>query len=1221
MWTVRTATGGQGEPVTEQPEYVKVERPLIEQLTAMGWEHLQGAPPGEPATRPRDTERSSFHDVVYADRFCNAVARINARPQDGSSWLTAQQLDHVLARVLGTAPGQGPTGRGAAGNLEVTRILREGINARTLPGWSKGDPEHVRLVDWDGRFENGNDLLAVSQFRVERSGAGAVTPDLVLFVNGLPWVVVECKAPVTTGRKDPRFALDAAVMQVIDYAGAEATAPVAEFTRFAQLLVGTDRTHAELGTVTAEAKHFAPWRTVAPATEASVKAENGTPEERELSAQQILVAGVLRPAHLLTLVRDFTTETRHGTRTVKAVGRYQQFRAVHAIAATLRERGAALEAKEDVDPRGGVIWHTQGSGKSLTMAFLVRHLRSTRDLRGHKVVVVTDRVDLEKQIKGSLAAAEEKIYRSRTVEQARQYLAVDVPDVVLVMLQKARRDDTAWDGREEKLAETPDGEDRIHNHVANAGHDIVVLVDEAHRGHLAWQHARLRAMLPNAVLIGFTGTPILSKARKTTEDIFGGFTDTYTLRDAETDGAVVPVRYEAHNVRLEVIEKAVLDASFDVEVPADPEDRDRVLRKFARKKEVLEAPSVIACKAEHMLDHWTRTALPDRFGAQVVTVSRKAAVRYRDALLEARDRLVARADRLDLDLVHDPSGYDTATPDERELLDLLPHLPLLRSIDAAVVISQASSGQPRDPDDWKTWTAKSRQDAHVDRFKRGLGDPYEAVDDPSWEAFTHGGRPGGTSAGVPGASGDPWDIANPAAAHGGTPSAASEGDPMGFLVAAAGDEDGPMAFLVVQSMLLTGFDAPAEQVLYLDCPLSGVGLLQAVARTNRIYPHKAWGQIVDYIGVGPELARSMTEYDEAHLRAVYGYENMSLDHLAPDYQGDRPTRDRMWLETEAAADDRLADLRTQIARLLAGRGVTSLGPEAQREDLLAELADPTLMGEFDELVRDFLTALNAVLPRPTALKYESDARLLGEVQYLARQRYLDGRDEFSPRRYGAKVRRLISRHLKVSAIEERVPSVELTAIDFMEKVGENPDPRARIEYMRSRLRVHIDARLGSDPTRYQRFSERLEEIVRGMSDDFEQAAAALADLVTDVVDAEGDDGYGADGGDSRLRDLDRWTERPVYGLLKEAFEQTGAPAQVDLVDGTRDLTWKIAQLVGSPDFVTLTDTQIMVRREVRIFLEGELHMKWREIGPLAGDLVHLALDQHAAFMRYRDRRR
>src|SRR5690606_10993956 len=257
-----------------------------------------------------------------------------------------------------------------------------------------------------------------------------------------------------------------------------------------------------------------------------------------------------------------------------------------------------------------------------------------------------------------------------------------------------------------------------------------------------------------------------SRARKTTEDVFGGFTDTYTLRDAETDRAVVPVRYEAHHVRLEVIEKAVLDASFDVEVPADPEQRERVLRKFARRKELLESPTVIADKAEHMLRHWARTALPDRFGAQVVAVSRKAAVRYREALLAARTRLVEEIDALDPDLAHDPTGYDAASPEERELLDLVPHRNLLRSVDAAVVISQASSGQAKDPESWKTWTAKSCQDTHIERFKKGLGDPHAAASDDSWEAVTHGrpgagARPAGSST-----SGDPWHATWPEAEDG-----------------------------------------------------------------------------------------------------------------------------------------------------------------------------------------------------------------------------------------------------------------------------------------------------------------------------------------------------------------------------------------------------------------------------------------------------------------------
>ncbi|GAA4685856.1 HsdR family type I site-specific deoxyribonuclease [Streptomyces chumphonensis] len=1178
--------------MTDQPEYSRVERPLIDQLVSMGWQHRQGALPGKPATDCASSDRASFTEALYADRFQRAVSRINLRP-DGTPWLSEEQLDWLLKLVLGTAPGQGPEGKGVAGNIQVTRLLREGVNARRLPGWQETDPAHVRLVDWDGECAPGNDYLAVSQFRVERPGAGAVIPDLVLFVNGLPWAVIECKAPVTSCSRDRRFPVDQAVGQVIGYAGVDAPSAVTEFTRFAQLLIATDGVHAELGTVTAEARHFAPWRTVEPSSEEQVREETGTPPRGQLSAQQVLVAGVLRPAHLLTLIRDFTTETGQGPRTIKAVGRYQQFRAVHRLTARLRSRRRAVEAGQDVDQRGGVVWHTQGSGKSLTMAFLVRHLRSTKDLRGHKVVVVTDRKDLEKQIKESLAAADEKIHRSRSVVQARSFLSVDVPDVSLVMLQKAQRDDSAWDGREEKLAESPDGEDHVHNKVANAGHDIVVLVDEAHRGHMQWQHARLRAMLPNAVLVGFTGTPILSRARKSTEDIFGAFADTYTLRDAEADGAVVPVRYEAHSVQLEVIEKAFLDAEFDVEIPADPERRDKVLREFARRKEILEAPSVIAAKADHMLRHWARTALPERFGAQVVAVSRLAAVRYQEALLSARDRLLSELDGLDPDLAHDPHGYEEASAEERELLDLLPSRELLASIKAAVVISKAGwNSRQRDPATWHLWTNKTHQEAHIARFQKGLGDPRAAALDPSWHATTHGAA--GSALGQPCSSGDPWD------GYGAVDVSAKDDT----------RDEAPIAFLVVQSMLLTGFDAPVEQVLYLDCPLCGVGLLQAIARTNRPYFSKEWGQVVDYVGIGPELSRSLAEYDEAHLRAVYGYEHYSFDHLDPAFQGDQPVRDIMWLETDAATDAQLRSLHEQITRFLTSQGLSSLADAAQREDLLAALADPLLLGEFDELVRDFLTALNAVLPRPRALDFERDARFLGEVQYLARQRYLDGQDDFSPRRYGAKIRQLISRHLQVSDIQQRIPPVNLTAPDFMERVASNNDVRARTSYMRSRLDLHITARLRSDPVRYQRFSDRLAEIIRRMEEDFDAAAAALVSLVSDVQAAEADDA--TTGG------LERWTEQPVYEVLREALETSGdrGTAGIDLIQASRDLTVHLATKVSSPDFVTLTDTQIRVRREVRAYLESRLHLDWVATGPVSSSLVDLALDQHAEFLRY-----
>ncbi|MFE2497951.1 type I restriction endonuclease subunit R [Streptomyces scopuliridis] len=1238
-----------------QPEYDKTEKPLIDQLVALGWEHLRGGPSDGPATESGASGRSSFTQVLYGGRFRTAVARINPGP-DGRTWLSEAQLDYLFAWVQGVAPGQGSTGRGVAGNKDFTDMLRDGINSRTVPGWRRGrDPEHVRLVDWDGEFTRaaggdnkghgygGNDLLAVSQFRVERKGFEPATPDLVLFVNGLPWVVIECKAPSLT-QNDSRAALDAAVEQVVGYVGAGAMASVTELTRFAQVLVGTDRDHAELGTVTAEPEHFAPWRTVRPVTDDQVRSETGKGADTPLTAQDVLVAGVLRPAHLLTLVRDFTTWTGSGSSTVKIIGRYQQFRAVSAISERLRGRGKAAAAGLDTDQRGGVVWHTQGSGKSLTMAFLVRHLRSDPDLEGHKVVVITDRIDLQKQIKKSLGASGEKAHQAGSVKGARAYLAVDVPDLVLVMIQKAQKDDAADDGTAESLGETEaddeDGDGRnngsgphLHNRIANGSHEIVVLIDEAHRGHASWQHARLRAMLPNAVLIGFTGTPIIDKNRKTTEEIFGPFADTYTLRDAERDRSVVPVRYEAYSVPLEVIEKAALDAKFDERVPGDPEQRNRVLRKFARRKEVLEAPSVIAEKADHMLRHWARSALPDRFGAQIVAVSRLAAVRYRQALLDARDRLLERLDALDPEVVYDPLAV--VTPEERELLDLLPHRDVLAFIEAAVVISKSQPGKPKDPESWKHWTTKSDQDAHIDRFKQGIGDPHAAAADPSWDVAPHGTVSPGWGTG-PG-SGEVWHPASNSAAPEAPWGGAGAGSGSQLASDAEDGEedgtgDGPMAFLLVQSMLLTGFDAPVEQVLYLDRAMAGAGLLQAVARTNRPYAAKRWGQVVDFVGIGPELARSLAAYDEEHLRQVYGYDNVSVGHLtreageagaSPDAgtrtedsrRTEEPAREGLLLQSDTAARTLLADLAGKISVFLASRGISDvadLADESRREDLLAALADPLLRGEFDELVRDYLTALNAVLPRPEALEHEAAVRLLGETQILARRRYLDGRDQFSPRRYGAKVRQLISRHLQVSGIQQRIPPVELTAPDFLVRVNANSDPRARTAYMTSRLKLHITAEIASDRGRYTPFSARLEEITRRMAEDFEKAAADLSGLIRDVNAAERQSG---DAGGLAPR-----TEQPIYRLLRQQLAENGAvqaPPGADFHYAARELAADIALRVRPPQFLTADDAQDRVRKELRTRLELHLDMDWDDTGLLANLLLELAVERRDDFLGYR----
>ncbi|MEV6864879.1 HsdR family type I site-specific deoxyribonuclease [Streptosporangium subroseum] len=1156
-----------------QPEYDEVELPLIRQLEAMGWTHLQGAPPGHHPTDSLRSTREDFRTVVLEDRFRRAVREINPGPA-GGPWLDERRLDSIVDKVLRQSP------LGVPGNLLITSLLRTGVTVEGLPDWDDHVNQDICLINFDEPDKN--DLLAVSQFRIDRPDHAPAVPDIVLFVNGLPLVIIECKRP------GPR-ALDDAVDQLLRYAGAHEPAAVPELVRLAQLLIATDREGAQLATVTAKPRHFAAWRTVEPASADNVREElGGKPDTQKLLPQEILVAGTLRPAHLLSLVRDFmVTGGGSGRTSVKIIARWQQFRAVHRLTARLKARKASVSSSGAADHRAGVVWHTQGSGKSLTMAFLVRALRTDRNLTGYKVVVVTDRLDLQDQIGGSLGASDEKVHMSSGIEEAHDDLARRSPDLVMVMIQKAQQDEDADDGTEEKLGATPE-ETHVHALELNDSPSIVVLVDEAHRSQDSWLHARLRAMLPNAAMLGFTGTPIVrgqGGRKKRTDEIFGDIVDAYTLHEAIEDKAVVPVLYEGRLPRLDVIEKAALDAGFEQAVGGTPEQRARVIQQLGRRKEVLEAQSVIEAKARDIFDHWVRTAMPDGFGAQIVAVSRKAAVCYRTAILKARDELLQRLDAVSSVTSQDPMAYERADEEERELLDLLRYRNTLATVDAAVVISASAGG--KDPKEWKRWTLLGAQKTYIRRFREGIDALAAAVTDPSWTAHTHGG--GGIGIGLGGAfssNGDPWEIEEPEDGNGAGGAKASK------------DEEGPLAFLLVKSKLLTGFDAPVEQVLYLDRTMKGVELLQAMARTNRPYGVKDHGLVVDYVGVFSALRKALGEYDAEHLRQVVG--------------GDRSPEQTLMQPFDESALPHLRSQRRRVEELLHRLDITNLVTLSQREDLLAALHDPDLRADFDERVRDFLGALNAVLPRPQALEHRRLAQQLGEVQYLTRRRYRDGRDEFSPRRYGAKVRILIDRHIEVEAIEQRTPPIDLTAEGYLEKVAELVDDRARALEMSSALKERIDVRLPSAPDRrrYEMFSERLEEVTRRMREDFEAAARDLLELVAEEREATRQE---------TAAGLDHFTVQPVRSLLEAMLQEAGLEAgslAVDLDQAANDIVVHLASAVRPPHFAENPDVQRRARRRLLRYLEDDLQLVDADPVYLATQLVDLAARRVEDFRRW-----
>lgn len=957
------------------PETTRVELPFIQQLQALGWNYLSGD-----TQVPDFTERTSFRQVLLTGRLRAALRRINLDSAD-QPWLDeahpegAARINEAVNRL--ERLGQPNL---IEANQAATELLLKGTQVEGPEGG-----KHVTIHYLDFDHPERNDFLVINQFRVDppwaAPGQGYIVPDLVLFVNGIPLVVVEAKSPTI---EDP---LTEAINQLLRYSNQREDVTEVEgaeaLFHTAQLLVATCGETAQLGAVGADYRHYQEWKDPYPLDPPQLAAGLGV---ETLSAQQLLVAGVLTPAHLLDIVRNFTCFTQVNGKTVKIIPRYQQFRAVHKAIARLQTGATRLEqlaqgipAAGARDERGGLIWHTQGSGKSFTMVFLVRKLRTLPALRRFKVVFITDRTKLEQQLTETALLTGEPLQKVDKVAQFHTVLAQPGAGLVFAMIQKAQDRDA--DFNEEDAPPFPE---------LNASPDILLLVDEAHRSHAKTLHANLMAALPNAAKIGFTGTPILEEDKKRTTAIFGPFIDTYTLRESQTDGATVPILYEGRKVAAHVRDGGTLDARFEETFwEYTPEEVEAIKARYATGGDVLEAEGLIAFKAADMLRHYVSRVLPDGFKAQVVAVSRRAAVRYHTAFERARQALVAELETLQAQGT--PSWEGQA---------LAPLLERLQRLQFSVIIS----GDHNDPPSWRAWTNPGQQDAAVADFKK----PFHP-----------------------------------------------------------GKQEGYTAVLIVKSMLLTGFDAPLEQVLYLDRPIRGYELLQAIARVNRTCTGKEVGLLVDYYGLAQALHEALELYSDGERAGA------TSGAFRP-FNTDLP---------------RLADRHQRAVFLFTSRGCALADTEACVE----LLRETRLRAEFVVALREFLAALNTVLPRPAALPYVKDAQQLGLIRAKAFKRYRD--EQLNIKGAEAKVRQLIDSYVAAQGVEVQVPPLDILAAEFEAHVGQLRSPRAQAAEMEFATRQHIRQHYQEDPVFYQKLSERLEQILQQFADNWEAQVAALRDLI------------------------------------------------------------------------------------------------------------------------------
>ncbi|BBA35012.1 HsdR family type I site-specific deoxyribonuclease [Methylocaldum marinum] len=969
-------------------EYTEVEQPFLQQLEALGWTVVdQGA--GLPQEAGRSL-RANFRQWLLPEVFDAAVRSIN-RTDDGQEWLMDRQLEDLRSQLL-----RQPNRTLLEANEAIQSLLfKAQADVNELTG--EADPV-VRLIDF--RHPENNRFHAINQFRVDTPGCVKtfIVPDIVLFVNGIPLAVVECKK----GSETCANPMQEAFVQLQRYmrrrketeaAGLKEGEPRLFHSNL--LLIRTCGIEADYGTITSGEEHFFAWKTLYPRDDATREGMN---------AQQQLIAGMFAKPNLLHILRTCSVfmDTDGGSR-VKVVCRYQQFRAANKIAERLRTGRTAMA-------RSGVVWHTQGSGKSLTMVFLARMLRASRDLADYKIVLVNDRQDLEEQLgeTATLIGGRVNVIESR--QALRRHLATDSSDINMVMIHKFQEHKQTLTNTVAEALGTyramPSGKTFG---VVNASERIILMIDEAHRTQSAELGDNLFEAFPNATRVAFTGTPLITErhGEKKTHKRFGEYIDTYRLMDAVNDGATLQILYEGKTADSALNEKHAFDQAFeDLFRDRSEEELLAIKRKYGATGDVLEAENRINAIAEDLVSHYVDNILPNGFKAQVVCHSKLACVRYQ-AGIEA-----ALAERIKLE--------EAESPPDGELIKRL------RFLKTAVVVSSDGTNEPA----YITHVRKqaARMSA-VDDFCRGFD-----LDDPDRE-YTG------------------------------------------------------IAFLIVCDMLLTGFDAPIEQVMYIDKKLREHTLLQAIGRTNRVKKGKQRGYIVDYIGLSNHLTDALSLY-------------AASDELQELHDG---------MQSIASELPVLEERYQRLLQHLAALGVKDIkafvtgasnDPETDAaivHEAVKALKDERQRADFEVYLKKFLLSLDIILPQPEAHPYRVSARRFGYILQATKERYKDTSIDLGGA--GEKVKALINEYLISLGINPKIEPTELLAEDFLEKLalhaGKNSEAKA--SEMEHAIRKHCTVHHDEDPAFYKSLSEKVDALIEKHHEEWDLLAEKLAELRAEAI--------------------------------------------------------------------------------------------------------------------------
>ena len=1007
-----------------------VEEAALEWLTDLGYTVLHGPEiaPGEPFA-----ERDDYGQVVLAARLRQALQRLNPHTPPAA-------LDEAFRRL--TRPDSPSL---VANNHTLHRYLVDGVpvEVQQPDGSFRGDL--IRVLDGDDP-EN-NEFLAINQFTVVEDRRER-RPDVVLFVNGLPLAVIELKNPA-----DEAADLWRAHNQLQTY-----KAQIPSLFVYNAVLVVSDGVQARIGTLTADREWFLPWRTVTGETLAPVS----------LPELQVVLQGVFDKRRFLDLVAHFIIfEDVGGGTLIKKMAGYHQYHAVNvAVAETVRAcmpedsptgvsegRGTYLaRPSRDAQPgdrRVGVVWHTQGAGKSLSMVFYAGRIVLHPAMQNPTLVVITDRNDLDDQLFGVFSGCQELLRQSPVQAQSRPHLRD---------LLRTRSGGVIFTTVHKFFP----GADEDHFPLLSDRRNIVVIADEAHRSQYDFIDGFARHMrdaLPNASFIAFTGTPI-ELADRNTRAVFGDYISVYDIQQAVHDGATVPIYYEGRlaKLTLDEAERPKVDPDFDEATEGEEvEQKERLKSKWAQLEAIVGAEKRVGLVAQDLVEHFEHRLEAMDGKAMVVAMSRRICVELYDAIVALR-----------------PAWRDDGS------------------------LKIVMTGSATDPLDWQ---AHIRTKAAREELARRFKDPKD-----------------------------------------------------------------PFRIVIVRDMWLTGFDAPCLHTMYIDKPMHSHGLMQAIARVNRVFKDKPGGLVVDYLGLANELREALAVYTESG-----GQGETAIDQE----------------EAVAAMMEKYEICRGLFYGFDWSAWIT--GPATARLTLLPAAQEHILRQDdgkrrLIEAVTALSKAFALAVPHDQALAVRDDVAFFQAVKSVLAKR-APGADAglgegVAPDELDYAIRQIVSRAVAsdevvdiFSAAGLKKPDLSILSDEFLAEVRGLPQRNLAVETLRKLLEGEIKTRGQKNVAQARSFADMLEQTIRRYQNRAIEAVAVIEEMI-DLAQT--------------IREADRRGER--LGLTEEeiafydALEVNDSAVKILGDDILRAIAQELVQAVRNSVTIDWTMRE-NVRARIRVMIK------------------------------------